>query len=154
MTSLRERAAWISLGATLVIWGFYFLMVWRGLQTGAGEWQAALFVECVAASLVVQLVLIGLAAARSSKAERTLSDEREIRIDGQATTAAYAALTVLVLLVALSVPFGAGLEIGGVMINGGGQGLAVMSQGLLLAIVLAEVVKCGVILGLHRWSRS
>lgn len=150
MMSLRERAAWISLAATLVIWGFYFLMVWRGFQAGAGEWQAALFVECVVASLVVQLALIGVAAARSSKAERVLTDEREIRIDGQATTAAYATLTLLVLVVALSIPLGAG----GTLIEGAGLGTAVMTQGLLLAIVLAEVVKCVVILALHRVSRS
>lgn len=151
MMSLRERGAWISLVTTLVIWGFYFATVWRGLEGGAGAWQAALFVECVVASLVVQLVLFGLAAARSSRAERILSDEREVRIDGQGTTAAYVTLTVLVLALALSIPFGIGPELRAIE---AGEGMAVMTYGLLLAIVMAELVKCVVILALHRRSRS
>lgn len=148
--SFREKAAWISLASGAVIWGFYFIVVWGRLVAAPGDWPVALFVECVIASLLVQAVLMGLAAMRTPKDQRTLSDEREIRIDGRATGVGYAALTALVLCVALASPFAVGLEVGGLAVASGGEAATFMAQGLLLAIVLAEAIKSAVVVILHR----
>lgn len=148
--SFREKAAWISLASGVVIWGFYFVVVWGRLVEAPGEWPVALFVECVIASLLVQAVLMGLAAMRTPKDQRTLSDEREIRIDGQATGVGYVALTGLVLCVALTSPLAVGLDVGGLAISLRGEAATFMAQGLLLAIVLAEAIKSAVVVVLHR----
>ncbi|WP_426041769.1 hypothetical protein [Brevundimonas sp. TWP2-3-4b1] len=145
--SVREKAAWISLGSGAVIWGFYFVVVWSRLVELPGEWPVALFVECVIASLLVQGVLMGLAAIRTPRDQRTLSDEREIQIDGRATSVGYAALTGLVLCVALISPFAVGMEFGGLAIASRAEAATIMG---LLAIVLAEVVKSAVVVILHR----
>lgn len=143
MMSLRVRSAWISLATTLVIWGFYFFMTWRGL--GAGEaWSPRLFFLCLIGGLVAQLALIGIAAARSPRSQRVLSDEREIRIDSRATVSAYVTLTLLVLAVAVGAAF----------VEAGALSVVLMAQGLILAVVAAEAVKCAVVLMLHRWSAS
>lgn len=148
--SFREKSAWISLVSGVVIWGFYFAVVWSHLVDLPGEWPVALFVECVFASLLVQAVLMGLAAWRTPRDQRVLSDEREIRIDGQATSIGYAALTGLVLCVALVSPFAVGVEVGGLSVSSRGEAATLMGQGLLLAIVVAEVVKSGIVVILHR----
>lgn len=148
--SFREKAAWISLASGVVIWSFYFAVVWSRLVDLPGEWPVALFVECVIASLLVQGVLMGLAAMRTPRDQRTLSDEREVRIDGQATGVGYAVLTGLVLCVALASPFAIGADVGGLIIASRGEAATFMGQGLLLAIVLAEAVKSAVVVILHR----
>ena len=148
--SFREKAAWISLGSTMVIWGFYFIVVWGNLITRPGDWPVALFVECVIASVLVQGGLMGLMAWRTPRADRALDDEREIRIDGHATTTAYAVLTVLVLAVALASPIAVGGGIGGIVAAHPGEAATVLGQGLLAAIVLAEAVKSAVVVALHR----
>lgn len=148
--SFREKAAWISLVSGVVIWGFYFVVVWGRLVELPGEWPVALFVECVLASLLVQAVLMGLAAWRTPRDQRSLSDEREIQIDGRATSIGYAALTGLVLCVALVSPLAVGVEFGGLVVASRGEAATIMGQGLLLAIVLAEVVKSAVVVILHR----
>ena len=148
--SFREKAAWISLGSTVVIWGFYFIIVWGGLMDSPGEWPVALFVECVVASIVVQGVLMALAAWRTPRGDRALGDEREIRIDGRATTVAYAVLTLAVLVVALASPFAIGEGVGGIVAASRGEAATVMGQGLLAAIVLAEAVKSALVVILHR----
>lgn len=148
--SFREKAAWISLGSTVVIWGFYFTVVWGGLVDRPGEWPVALFVECVVASIVVQGLLMTLAAWRTPRGERALADEREIRIDGRATTVAYAVLTLAVLVVALASPFAIGEGVGWIIAASHGEAATVMGQGLLAAVVLAEAVKSALVVILHR----
>lgn len=148
--SFREKAAWISLGSGVLIWGFYFFTVWSRLADAPGEWPVALFVECLIASLLVQGVLMGLAAWRTPPAGRVLSDEREIQIDGRAMTVGYAVLTLLVLGVALAAPFSIGLDIGGLTWAPRGDATLLMGQGLILAIVLAEAVKSAAVVILHR----
>ena len=148
--SFREKAAWISLGSGVVIWGFYFTAVWGRLVALPGAWPVALFVECVIASLLVQGLLMGLAAMRTPRDQRSLSDEREIQIDGRATGIGYAALTGLVLCVALVSPLAVRAEVGGLAITTQGEAATIMGQGLLLAIVLAEAIKSAVVVILHR----
>ena len=148
--SFREKAAWISLVSGVVIWGFYFVVVWGRLVSLPGEWPVALFVECVLASLLVQAVLMGLAAWRTPRDQRAPSDEREVQIDGRATSIGYAALTGLVLCVALASPLAVGVEFGGLAVTSRGEAATLMGQGLLVAIVLAEVVKSAVVVILHR----
>lgn len=148
--SFREKAAWISLASSVVIWGFYFVVVWGRLVAAPGAWPVALFVECVIASLLVQGVLIGVAAVRTPRDQRALADEREVRIDGQATGVGYAVLTGLVLCVALASPFVVGADFGDLAIAPHGEAASFMGQGLLLAIVLAEAVKSAIVVILHR----
>jgi len=152
--SFREKAAWISLISGVVIWGFYFSVVWSRLVALPGAWPVALFVECVIASLLVQGLLMGLAALRTPADQRSLSDEREIRIDGRATSLGYAALTGLVLCVALASPLAVGMKFDGLAIASQGEAATIMGQGLLLAIVLAEAIKSAVVVVLHRRSAA
>ena len=140
--SYREKSAWVSLVSTLVIWGGYFVALFRGLLTGqAGLMSfAGLFVGCIVLIVVVQVVLAILIALQSPSDAEAAPDERERRIDDQACRRAYWVLSSLVLTLLLCLPIA--LVRWPALIQGPpAQGLMLVAAGLILAITLAEVVR-------------
>lgn len=151
-----ETRAWIGLGATLVIWSVYGVLIARGLSAGEapGRWMVALFVEGVILSLAAQFGLGLLAAWRTPVADRAPADERERLIDGRAARLAYGLLiaTVIVVAIAASLAVGVGLPVGDYRLVApeAWSPIAVMANGLLLAVVLAETIRCVMVLALYR----
>jgi hypothetical protein len=155
MTGL-ERKAWISLIISTAIWGGYF--GWIAWQAGTGEalgrWPVALFVECMAVSLAVQFGTSVWTRLRQRPWERSLVDERERLIEGRAATLGYGLLVMVVAAAALAcaLVIGVGLPVGNYRLVPGGamNPTFVMAGGLLLAVVLAEMLKSATVLVLHR----
>jgi len=151
-----ETRAWIGLVATLAIWSVYGVLIARGLAAGEepGRWTVALFVEGVILSLAAQFGLTAVVAARIPVAERAPADERDRLIDGYAVRLGYGLLiaTVVVVAVASSMAIGIGLPVGGyrLMSSETWSPVAIMANGLLLAVVLAEAVRCVTVLVLYR----
>jgi hypothetical protein len=156
--SFREKHLWISIVASLGVWGFYFwsLGSWiadgaltrPGLVIQAGE----LFAVCVIAVAVIEVVLTFVAQATTSKIDKTTRDEREI---GAALRASHVSLMVLIALVfclAIAVYF-AGL-IGGNLVEGRGAYITDINVMVLLAcVVVSETIRSGLTLALLRGLR-
>ncbi len=140
--SYREKSAWVSLVSTLLIWGGYFVALFRGLLSGqAGLMSfAGLFVGCIFLVVVVQVVLAILIALQSPSEAEAAPDERERRIDDQAGRRAYWVLSSLTLTLVLCLPVA--LLLWPAFRQGPGpQGLMLAASGVFLAITLAEVVR-------------
>ncbi len=161
--SFREKHLWISIVATLGVWGYYFwsLGAWiadgalmrLGLVTQAG----GLFALCVFAVAAIEVVLTFVAQATTSKIDKTTRDEREI---GAALRASHVSLMVLIALVfclAIAVYF-AGL-IGGNLVEGRAAyvtdiNVMVLGANVLVAcVVVSETIRSGLTLALLRGLR-
>jgi hypothetical protein len=154
--TVSEKKAWISLIVSLTIWsGYAGLVGWHVLAgDDLGRWPVALFVEGVVVSLGVQFGLSLLARWRALSWEAELVDERERLIEGRAAALGYGALITVVVGVALAcaLVIGVGLPVGSYRLvpDGALNPTVVMAGGLLLAIVLAEMLKSATVLVLHR----
>lgn len=150
--SYREKSAWISLVTTLVIWGGFFVALFRGLlagQTGLMSF-AGLFVGCIILIVVVQVVLAILIALQSPSEAEAGPDERERRIDDEAGRRAYWVLSSLALTLVLCLPL-ALLLWPDLLLGPGPRGLMLAASGVFLAITLAEVVRsASQVLGFRR----
>ena len=84
--SFREKTAWIAVGTTLVVWGYYFSEVWRGVDArvldGQGLWT--LFLVCMGISVVLMLGLNLLASRRRLKDFGASPDELEKQMESGA----------------------------------------------------------------------
>ncbi len=158
--SFREKIAWISLLTTVGVWGFYFARVVPALTSGdSGPWQMALFVECVVFTVIVQAVLTTATAIGAPREARAPADEREARIAGRATVIAYTILLGLVLCVACATPFvlGMTLKVEGmtyVSLSSRGDPTVIVANGILLAVVVAELVRSSATLTFYRLGRA
>lgn len=154
--TVSEKKAWISLIVSTAIWsGYAGLVGWHALAgEDLGRWPVALFVEGVVFSLAIQFGLSLMARWRALPWEAGLVDERERLIDGRAAAIGYGALVVVVVGVALccTLVIGVGLPVGSYRLvpDGALNPTVVMAGGLLLAIVLAEMLKSATVLVLHR----
>jgi len=154
--TVSEKKAWISLIVSAAIWsGYAGLVAWHALAgDDLGRWPVALFVEGVAVSLAVQFGMTVLTRLRLPSWERNLVDERERLIEGRAATLAYGLLVVTVALAALfcAMVIGVGLPPGRYRLVPGGMTnpTVVMAGGLLIAVVLAGMLKSATVLVLHR----
>jgi hypothetical protein len=141
--SFREKSAWISTAATLVVWGWYFVNVFRAVAGGEpdGERLLALFVGCVVLNVVIEVVLAIAVSALAPRQASAPADERERLIGLKATGFAYHVVVLGVLGVALAAPF-----LGhAAPILFPGDPLAdvalVAANGILFAVVAAELVR-------------
>lgn len=81
--SFREKHLWISIVATLGVWGFYYLRLFEAIRAGGLEsddfagHMGGLFVLCLVVTVAIEIVLTILASVTTSKAEREARDERE-----------------------------------------------------------------------------
>jgi amino acid transporter len=130
--TFREKSLWVSLVATLVIYAHYFVRV---LQLGDGDAGriAGLFIGTVIAMIVVSVVA-NAALAIHRTPER--SDERDRSYALTATRISYYVLMTGVW---------AALTVGALQL-----GAFWVIQAGLAAIVLGEIVRCGVQVYLYR----
>jgi hypothetical protein len=84
--AFREKTAWIAVGTTLVVWGYYFSEVWRGVEAraldGPGLW--ALFLICMGITAVLLLGLNLLATRRRLRDFGASPDELERQLENGA----------------------------------------------------------------------
>jgi hypothetical protein len=140
----REKTAWISIFVTLLIWGSYFGDMMPNLLSSRPDLDGMLgaFFGSIASAVFLQIVLTIVIAALSPKEADAPADERERLIELRATTIAYHVLTITLVVAVLGAPalalyhaFKAGIE------PSLGSAVVPMANGVLLAIVLAEVAK-------------
>lgn len=161
--SFREKHLWISIVATIGVWGFYFSRLIRQVMDGAlgqpgfAEDMGGLFVACLIVSVVVEIVLTAIATWTTRKAEREARDEREMLA---ALKASHVALMVLIaLMVTLSsaawfvswLQPAFGVEHGFDITRG--NAWVVLSNALLAGIIVAEMIRAGLTLALLRRLR-
>lgn len=140
----REKSAWISIFVTLLIWGSYFGDMMPNLLSGRPDLDGMLgaFFGSVALAVILQIVLTIVIAVLSPKEANAPADERERLIELRAANIAYNVLTFLLVIAVLGAPamslfhaLKAGIE------PSLGSAVVPMANGVLLALVLAEVVK-------------
>lgn len=84
--AFREKTAWIAVITTLVVWGYYFSEVWRGVGARALDGPAlwTLFLACMGITLVLLLGLNLLASRRRLKDFGASPDELEKQMESGA----------------------------------------------------------------------
>lgn len=150
----REKAAWVSLVLTVVIWGPYFLLVAGEIDGGSPDGALILgrFTSAVVASVVLSIITSIILALIDRRAEAP-ADEREALFDHRATGVAYVTLSVGVVFVALATPLVAAAS--PFMFDRGGpdEVALVAANGALSAFLIAEVVRNVVQIAQHRRGR-
>ncbi len=104
--SFREKSAWITLISVLLCFGAYFGIVfthWFNLDARANGW---LFLKCVGAFVILQIVLNLVAIQTTPKDGRSPRDERERMIQSRSHTIGYYVLVVLVLMLGVPLHLG------------------------------------------------
>ena len=159
--SFREKHLWISIVATVGVWGFYY---WRLIERvidgalggpGFAEAMGGLFVACLIVSVVVEIVLTAIATWTTRKAEREAKDEREILASLKASHVALMALIALVVTQSGAAYFAAlaspafGTHIAATPANV----LVLLANILLASVIVAEMIRAGLTLALLRRLR-
>lgn len=124
--SFREKSAWVTLTAILVVSAMYFLHVPRFFDPTPGEWQLFAIALSFGTFIAIEIVGYVVLRLRYPKDARTPKDEREAIIDLKATRLAayvYVAGTFLAVLTP----------------HHGANGFAV-AVFVLMAFVIAEIV--------------
>jgi hypothetical protein len=128
--SFREKSAWISFVSILLVFSIYFAQAARVLIAGESRQpQVHLILVLVLGLVALEVVLHVAIAIQSPREARSPKDERERLIDLKATRVAFPVLLIGALCAILPVHLG------------GGRG--VMVDAILLAVVVAELVKFG-----------
>ncbi len=106
--SFREKHLWISIVATVGVWGFYG---WRLIQTIAGGGlidpgfafaTGGLFIGCLVLVVLLEVGLTFLATATTRRAEREARDERELVASLKASHVSLMALIAIVFSLAIA----------------------------------------------------
>jgi sterol desaturase/sphingolipid hydroxylase (fatty acid hydroxylase superfamily) len=142
--AFREKTAWISIFVTVLIWGSYFGGQFPGLLSAQPNLHGMLgdFLYSVFLAVLLQIVLMVVIAIMSPKDAEAPADERERLIEFRSTTIAYHVLTVTLVVAVLGAP---ALSLyhahkAGITPNLGAAAIP-MANGVLLALVLAEIAK-------------
>jgi hypothetical protein len=159
--SFREKHLWISIVATIGVWGFY---CWRMavliadgalMRQGFAATMGGLFVGCLVISVVVEIILTLIATWTTPKAERETRDERETLAALKASHVALMALIALVILQSGAAYLGAlaspafGTHIAATPANA----LVLLANILLASVIVAEMIRAGLTLALLRRLR-
>lgn len=161
--TFREKHLWISIVASVGVWGWYFWFVVRHLMAGklgddhfTGDLGMA-FAACLVIVVLVEVVLTFIATITTPKKARRTRDEREIIAALKASHVALMALIALVMSVAIVAWFAGAIDdnmVGGRdVFHVSGNLMVLLSNVLLACVVLAELVRAGVTLGLLRGLR-
>lgn len=141
--SVRERTAWIAIGATLVVWGYYFVSFGVDVVTRELDGSALLvrFLICIAVAFVVMIGLAAITGTFSRKNIDAPPDELERMIEGHADRIGFRFLETVIPIVL----------IGGLLANGwiaesfpsdpAGSTAVILTNVVLLVIVLTELVR-------------
>ena len=161
--SFREKHLWISIVASLGVWGWYFWFLIRHVMDGrlvndhfTSDVSLA-FMGCLVLVVVIEAVLTIIATLTTPKHEQKTRDEREIHAALKASHVALMALIGLVFCVSMGAYF-AGLVddnlVGGAAVFRVDGNLMVLVANILLAcLVIAELIRAGVTLMLLRALR-
>ena len=128
--AFREKAAWITLATTVLVYGGYFAVV--GHRLGPQDPAAGLIGPLIASILVIVVLQVGLtivAAAACPADAHAPVDERERLIQLRATRAGFHTLQVGAFLALTTVFWGADAKL--------------VANDAFLAIVAAEAVRAG-----------
>ena len=161
--SFREKHLWISIVASVGVWGWYFWFLIRHVMDGrlvndhfTGDVSLA-FMGCLVLVVAIEAVLTIIATLTTPKHEQKTRDEREIHAALKASHVALMALIGLVFSVSMGAYF-AGLVddnlVGGAAVFRVDGNLMVLVANILLAcLVIAELIRAGVTLMLLRALR-
>ena len=83
--SFREKTAWVTLSAILIVFVMYFLHVSRMFDPTPGEWELMMVALSFAAFILIEVVAYVVLYLRFPKDARTPKDERERLIELKAT---------------------------------------------------------------------
>jgi hypothetical protein len=141
--SLRERTAWISSGATLVVWGYYFTAFWMDVAATSLDGQQILwrFVTCM---VVYAVIVIGLNMVAGVMTRQNLDrplDEMELQFEGRADRVGFRILELLVPVALIP-----GLLLTPSIANAfpadpAGATALIFTNGILLVVVITELVR-------------
>ena len=134
--SFREKSAWVTLIAIVLVFLFYFTHVPRLFDPDPGEWQLFVIGVAIAAFIVIEVLAQIVLYLRFPKDARTPKDERERLIDLRATRLA-AYVYVIGTFLAILTP------------HHGASGFAV-GVFVLFAFVIAEIVNYATRIVLYR----
>ena len=161
--SFREKHLWISIVASVGVWGWYFWFLIRHVMDGrlvndhfTGDVSLA-FMGCLVLVVAIEAVLTIIATLTTPKHEQKTRDEREIHAALKASHVALMALIGLVFCVSMGAYF-AGLVddnlVGGAAVFRVDGNLMVLVANILLAcLVIAELIRAGVTLMLLKALR-
>jgi hypothetical protein len=130
----REKQAWLALSVMVLAYGAYFALV-AGSQRSMLD-MLLLFGGVAVAQAIVMIIGSIVLAARAGDEARGKADERDRAIDRRGTRIAYFVLLTGMIVVGVVMPFS----------NQGWQ----ISNAALLALVVAEIVRYGVVVTSYR----
>lgn len=161
--SFREKHLWISIVATLGVWGFYYWRLVERVLDGAlgrpgfATAMGGLFVACLVVSVVVEIALTAVATWTTRKAERETKDEREILAALKASHVALMVLITLVMILSIAAWLVSWLQPAFVAEHGfdvtHGAAWILLANVLLAAVIIAEMIRAGLTLALLRRLR-
>lgn len=161
--SFREKHLWISIVASLGVWGWYFwflighVMDGRLVNDHFTSDVSLAFMGCLVLVVVIEAVLTIIATLTTPKHEQKTRDEREIHAALKASHVALMALIGLVFCVSMGAYFAGLIDdnlVGGAAVFRVDGNLMVLVANILLAcLVIAELIRAGVTLMLLRALR-
>lgn len=161
--SFREKHLWISIVATLGVWGVYYWRLIERIMDGALERpglaaeMGGLFAICLIVSVVVEIVLTAIATWTTRKAEREAKDEREILAALKASHVALMTLIALVVMLSCAAWFVSWLQPAFGAERGfditRGNAWVILANILLASVIIAEMIRAGLTLALLRRLR-
>ena len=161
--SFREKHLWISIVASVGVWGWYFWFLIRHVMDGrlvndhfTSDVSLA-FMGCLVLVVAIEAVLTIIATLTTPKHEQKTRDEREIHAALKASHVALMALIGLVFCVSMGAYFAGLIDdnlVGGAAVFRVDGNLMVLVANILLAcLVIAELIRAGVTLMLLRALR-
>ena len=126
--TFREKVTWISLCATALVYAAYFAKVMPGLTLGHSGHFVGLLIAAIVALAILQIIPIVIVAALAPQDASAPKDERETLIELKGSRSGYIVLTLGALFCCVAAIFF-------------GTGPALLANGILLAVVLAELAK-------------
>lgn len=130
----REKQAWLALSVMVVAYGAYFALVTASQRSMLD--MLLLFGGVAIAQAIIMIVGIILLTVQASNEARAKADERDRAIDRRGTRIAYFVLLTGMIVVGVVMPFSK-------------QGWQI-SNAALLALVVAEIVRYGVVVASYR----
>jgi hypothetical protein len=104
--SYREKSAWVSLVTTLLVWGYFFVVLFQEVGSGdpAGGRLMGTFVACTVLIIILQIATAVVLAILNPKSHDAPADERERMFDLRASRIAFITLSILVMGTVLTIP--------------------------------------------------
>lgn len=141
--SPRERTAWISTGATLIIWGYYFTAFWLDVAAISLDGQQILW-RFVACMVVYAVVVIGINIATGVMTRENLErppDEMERQFEGRADRVGFRVLELLIPVALIPGLLLTNAIAGAFPADPAGATALIFTNGVLLVIVVTEMVR-------------